>query len=210
MNNLIKIISILSVSILSIGLYFFFIGTVPDKPISGRGSKIGHTNQYDIGGSFTLTDQDGNKFSSEELKGKISLIYFGFVRCPDICPTTLTKLSKVVNELEKRYNIKVTPVFITVDSERDTPKLLKEFLSDYKTDFIGLLGNKEEIKDIEQKYKATHSIAESTKDGTDNYLIDHTSLVYLLDKNGKYVKHFYRDTTKDEIIDFIIKNKNLL
>jgi protein SCO1/2 len=210
MNNLIKIISILSVSILSIGLYFFFIGTVPDKPMSGRGNKIGHMNQYDIGGSFTLTDQDGNKFSSEELKGKISLIYFGFVRCPDICPTTLTKLSKVVNELEKRYNIKVTPVFITVDSERDTPKLLKEFLSDYKTDFIGLLGNKEEIKDIEQKYKATHSIAESTKDGTDNYLIDHTSLVYLLDKNGKYVKHFYRDTTKDEIIDFIIKNKNLL
>jgi protein SCO1/2 len=209
MNNFIKSIIILSISILCVGLYFFFIGVNPKKNLAGRGTQITHSGEADIGGSFILTDQDGNKFSSDSLKNKISLVYFGFVRCPDICPTTLEKLTNVVNIL-KKYNIDVTPVFITVDSERDTPKLLKEFLSNYNINIIGLLGTKEEINDIEKKYKATHSIAQSTQDGSDNYLIDHTSLVYLLGKDGKYVKHFYRDSSKEEIVDFIVKNRNSL
>ena len=209
MSNLIKLLIVLSLSIVLVGLYFFFIGAVPDKPIAGQGSKIHNTN-YDIGGSFVLTDQNGDKFSSDQLKNKVSLIYFGFIRCPDVCPTTLEKLTQVVNILKKKYKIDVTPVFITVDSERDTPTLLKEFLSAYNADYIGLLGNTEEIKDIEKKYKATHSIAQSTNDGSDNYLIDHTSLVYLLDKDGRYVKHFYRNTSKEEMIDFIVANRNIL
>jgi protein SCO1/2 len=207
MNNLVRILIILSLSIVCVGLYFFVVGTTPKKPIAGQGSKIHNT--HNIGGDFLLTDQNGNKFSSEQLK-TISLVYFGFIRCPDICPTTLEKLTEVVNILKTKHKIDVTPVFITVDSERDSPALLKEFLSKYSSNCIGLLGTKEEIKDIEDKYKATHSIAESTKDGTDNYLIDHTSLVYILDKKGNYVKHFYRDSTKEEIISFIVNNRYIL
>ena len=207
MNNLIKIIVVLSISILCVGMYFFVVGTSPEKPLAGRGNSIKTHGQADIGGNFVLTDQNGNKFSSEKLENKISLVYFGFIRCPDICPATLEKLNEVVTTL-KKYNIEVTTIFVTVDSERDSPKLLKEFLGNYNKDFIGLLGTKEEIEDIEKKYKATHSITASTQDDKDNYLIDHTSLVYLLGKDGKYIKHFYRDTTKEEIINFIRNNKN--
>ncbi len=207
MNNLIRILIILSLSIVCVGLYFFVVGTTPNKPIAGQGSKIHNTQN--IGGEFVLIDQNGNKFSSKQLE-TISLVYFGFIRCPDICPTTLEKLTDIVDILKNKYKVDVTPVFITVDSERDSPELLKEFLSKYSDKCIGLLGTKEEIKDIENKYKATHSIAESTKDGTDNYLIDHTSLVYLLDKQGNYIKHFYRDSTKEEIISFIMNNIRIL
>jgi protein SCO1/2 len=200
-----RIVIILSTVIAILSLYILFTNDLQDKPLAGQGNNIG--NEAAIGGDFTLTDQDGNKFSSEEMKGKLSLVYFGFTFCPDICPTSLQKLSYVLTILDK-YNIDVLPIFITVDPARDKPEVLKEYLMHFHPKFIGLTGSKENIRKTADLYKVFYAIAESHDKLNDKYMIDHSSFVYLMDKNGKYMKHFYMSSTPEEIIDYIrINNK---
>jgi protein SCO1/2 len=170
----------------------------PQKPLAGHGDEI--KNDVRIGGKFELTDQDGNSFNSENLMGKLSLIYFGFTYCPDICPTSLQKLTQVLNALDK-YNIDVTPVFITIDPERDTVKVLKEYLAHFHRKLIGLTGTVDQTKKTAELFKVYY--AKASDSVNNNYMLDHSSFVYLLDKKGKYLKHFYMNSTAEEIIEFI-------
>lgn len=195
-NIIIKVVigTGLLVSVLS--LYLLLSVRQPQKPIAGQGEI---QNMAQIGGDFRLTDQEGTEFSSESLKGNFSLIYFGFTYCPDICPTSLHKISEVMSTLDK-YKIPVKPVFITIDPKRDTPALLKEYLKHFHPRYIALTGTDEQIKDVTEKFKVFYAKVE----GDDNsYMIDHSSFVYLMDEEGRYVKHFYLNTPPQEIVDFI-------
>lgn len=194
-----KIILMAALLISIVAGYFFFFEQKTKKPLAGHVSE----ESVPIGGDFVLTDQDGNNFSSEKLKGRLSIIYFGFTYCPDICPTSLQKLTKVLEVLGK-YNIEVTPVFITIDPERDSVKVLKEYLSHFHSKFIGLTGSLEQIKDVAGKFKVYYA---KTDGNHDTYMLDHSSFVYLMDKNGKYLKHFHLDTKPEEIIEVIRVNK---
>ena len=198
-----RIVIIFSIIIAALSMYILLTTDLSDKPISGRG---GADQQAQVGGDFTLTDQDGEIFSSDRMKGKLSLVYFGFTFCPDICPTSLQKLTNILTTLDK-YQIDVLPIFITIDPARDTSALLKEYLGHFHPKFIGLTGTEEEIKKVADLYKVFYAIAESHDKEDGKYMLDHSSFVYLMDKNGKYMKHFYMNSTLEEIIDYIRVNK---
>jgi len=198
-----KIIILLSIVIALVSSYILIFIELPNKPLSGQGGSI--AENVPIGGKFDLIDQDGNKFNSKQMNGHLSLVYFGFTYCPDICPTTLNKLSNVISTLEK-YKIDIMPIFITIDPKRDTSLLLKEYLGHFHPKFIGLTGSEEDLKYVADLYKVFYTRAEAAEN-SDNYMIDHSSFVYLMDKNGKYMKHFYMNTPEEEIIEYIRVNK---
>lgn len=200
-SQLNKILVIISIIIVTIALYFLVAVPGAKKP-PARGT-IDHAKNYaDIGGDFVLTDQDGNRFSSDMLKGKPSMIYFGFTFCPDICPMSLGKMTEVMNVLDK-YQIDINPVFITIDPSRDDVNLMQEYMSNFHQKFIGLTGSPDDITKASHAYKVYFERAEETDQGKDDYLINHTSFIYLMDKNNRYIKHFDMSATAEEIIEFI-------
>lgn len=146
---------------------------------------------------FILTDQDGAKVSLHDFKGKVVFIFFGYTRCPDICPVTLSSLNGVVNDLgDEKDNVKV--IFITIDPERDNQEALKKYVSYFNKDFIGLTGTPEEIKDVSDSYHAFY-VKEETGKGSD-YLMGHTSSVYLINPEGRIVLRYPQSKMNPEKI----------
>ena len=150
-----------------------------------------------IGGPFALIDQDGKPFSSEQLKGKPTLIYFGYTFCPDVCPTSLLLMETAMDQLGNDANKKVNLVFITVDPERDTPQLLKGYVPNFGPTFIGLTGTPEQIAAAARAYRVYFQKVPG-KEGSP-YLMDHSSIVYLLDRNGRFVAHFTHEAKAEAI-----------
>lgn len=143
-----------------------------------------------VGGPFELTDQDGKPFTDKDLLGKYSLVYFGFSRCPDICPDELDKMSVMLNDINKDEKL-VTPVFISCDPFRDTPEVLKEYLAEFHPDIIGLTGSYDDIKQICKAYRVYFSLPPNLKP-TQDYLVDHSIFFYFMDPEGKYLDVFGR------------------
>ena len=150
-----------------------------------------------IGGSFALTDQDGRTVTSDGLKGKPTLIYFGFTYCPDVCPTSLLLMETAIEKLGPDAAKKVNLVFITIDPERDTPKLMKGYVENFGPTFIGLTGTPQQIADAARAYRVYYQKVPG-KDGGP-YLMDHSSIVYLLDRNGRFVTHFTHEAKAEAI-----------
>ncbi|XVN43190.1 MAG: SCO family protein [Candidatus Rickettsia vulgarisii] len=196
-NVIIKVIITFGLLIAVTSLYLLLSIEVPSKPLVGEG-KV-YEDDVQIGGGFQLMDQNGKVFTSDNLKGKLSLIYFGFTYCPDICPTSLQKILEVYNALRK-YNINIQFIFITIDPERDTPEILKEYLKHYNPNFIGLTGSEKQIKDVADKFKVYYA---KTDDKNHDYMMDHTSFIYLMNQEGKYIKHFYFNSGPQDIIDYV-------
>ena len=195
-----KIIIIIAIAITILSFYFLML---PD-PTKGQ-SENKSIGKAEIGGHFVLTDLNGKSFDSDILKGKISLIYFGFTFCPDICPTALQKLSVLLDDLNK-YNINVTPIFITIDPKRDVPAALKQYLAHFHPKLMGLTGSEEQIRVVADQFKVFYEVIPGSDKGNNDYLLDHSSLVYILDKNGEYAGHFHIETSEEEMLQYIIKN----
>tara|TARA_B100000287_G_scaffold36399_1_gene33500 strand:- start:18 stop:599 length:582 start_codon:yes stop_codon:yes gene_type:complete len=147
-----------------------------------------------LGGSFILTDQHGKVFDSKKVTLK-KLLYFGYTYCPDICPFDLLKISKI---FENNPNLKneIKPLFITVDPERDTIKKLKIFMENFDKSITALTGTNQEIKNILRKFKVYVKKNKSSPVDKD-YLIDHSSLIFLLDKDDRYIKFFRPNDLKE-------------
>ena len=150
-----------------------------------------------IGGPFTLVDQDGRTVTEAAFKGKPTLIYFGFTFCPDVCPTSLLLMETALEKLGPDAANKVNLVFITVDAERDTPALLKGYVTNFGPTFIGLTGTPEQVAAAARAYRVYYQKVPG-KDGGP-YLMDHSSIVYLLDRNGRFVTHFTHDAKAEAI-----------
>ena len=150
-----------------------------------------------LGGSFVLTDQNGETFDSSKVSFK-KLIYFGYTYCPDVCPFDLLKISKIFENNPSLWD-EVKPIFITVDPERDTIKELKIFMENFDQSFIALTGSNEEIKKVLRKFKIYVKMNKASSTDKD-YLIDHSSLIFLLDKNDNYIKFFRPKELKEGII----------
>ena len=149
-----------------------------------------------LGGSFILTDQNGKVFDSKKVNLK-KLLYFGYTYCPDICPLDLLKISKI---FENNPNLKneIKPLFITVDPERDTANKLKIFMENFDKSITALTGTNQEIKNVLRKFKIYVRINKSSP-VDDDYLVDHTSLIFLLDKNDRYIKFFRPNELKEDL-----------
>jgi protein SCO1 len=139
-----------------------------------------------VGGPFSLTDQTGAKVTEKALAGKPSLVFFGFTHCPDVCPTTLYALTQLYTELGQDAD-KLGSFFITVDPERDTPEQLKLYLASFDPHIVGLTGSSEAIETVLKGYRV---YAKKVPTSNGDYTMDHTALVYLMDKKGQFVGAF--------------------
>lgn len=139
-----------------------------------------------IGGPFTLTDQDGKKRSWSDFDGQYRLVYFGYSYCPDVCPLDLQKLMQGYRLLEKQdaaLAARVQPLFITIDPERDTQPVVKNYVTAFHPKLIGLTGTPEEIASVAKEFAVYY--ARNHKSGAGEYLMDHSRTPYLMDPDGK-------------------------
>jgi protein SCO1/2 len=146
------------------------------------------TGKASIGGAFTLTDQNGNIATAADLKGKFSLVAFGFTFCPDVCPTTLSTMTEALNRIGDAADA-IQPVFISVDPERDTPETMKQFASAFHPRLLALSGSPEQTREVTDAYKVYY-YARKENPGDKNYLVDHSSFIYLMGPDGEYITHF--------------------
>jgi protein SCO1 len=144
------------------------------------------TAQAAIGGPFRLTDQNGRTVTDADFKGRPSLVFFGFTHCPEVCPTTLFDISEVLNRLGPDAD-KVNALFVTVDPERDTPEKLKDYLSSFNPRLTGLGGDPAALAAVAKSYRVYYKKVPQDGGG---YTMDHTAIVYLMDKKGDFVAPF--------------------
>ena len=170
--------------ILFIGLFLFLTNYFTNELIKPN-KKI--DNQPDIGGKFILLDQNERVFDSSTIN-KHKLIYFGYTYCPDVCPFDILKLDRLFTE-NIEINQNIVPIFITVDPKRDSTDEIRDFLKNFNNKIVGLTGSVNQIDAILKQYRIYRKFSEDP-DSSDDYLINHTSLFYLVDENDKYVQHF--------------------
>ena len=139
-----------------------------------------------VGGPFRLVDQNGKTVTDADLKGRPFLVFFGFTHCPDVCPTTLFEVSEVLRQLGPDAE-RTGALFVTVDPERDTPDKLKDYLASFDPHLIGLTGTSEEVDRMLKAYRVYYKKVPTEGGG---YTMDHMALVYLMDKQGRFVAPF--------------------
>lgn len=151
-----------------------------------------------LGGDFTLHSIDGD-ISLHDFKGKIVLLYIGYTHCPDVCPTSLAVISQAMKNLDAEQRKLVQPIFISVDPERDTPEQLAEYSHFFHPSFIGITGNRKEIDNVVAQYGAFYRIVEM-QDSAMGYAIDHSSRMYIINKQGKLTKALSHGSSPDQIV----------
>ena len=161
--------------------------------VSGRVSAPVAQQVAAIGGPFELTDQNGRTVTERDLKGRPFLVFFGFTRCPDICPTTLFEVSEIMRALGKDAD-RVGALFITVDPERDTPAALKDYLTSCDPNLAGLTGEPAAVAAVAKAYRVYFKKVPLDQGG---YTMDHTAIVYLMDKDGRFVSPFNMKRTTE-------------
>jgi len=147
-----------------------------------------------IGGPFQLTDQAGRTVTESNMKGRPTLIFFGYTHCPDVCPTSLFEMSEVLRAMGKDAD-RVNAYFISVDPERDTTAAIKDYLSSFDPHLEGLTGSPDEVAKVISAYRV-FARKVPMKDG--DYTMDHTALIYLMDRDGKFVSPFNLKRTPEQ------------
>lgn len=158
-------------------------------------------NRTRIGGPFTLTDHTGKKRALADFRGRFTLLYFGFTNCPDVCPTDLYSMSKAIEELGPDGE-KVNLVFVTLDPERDTPEKLSQYISLFHPRLVALTGTPGEIRNAANLYKVYF---QKTKlgEGANDYTVDHSAFVYLLNPEGRYLGFYPPNTSPYRIAQIV-------
>lgn len=151
-----------------------------------------------IGGPFTLTDQTGRTVTDADYRGKYLLVYFGYTYCPDVCPTELGAMARAVDLLGVQGD-KVQPLFISVDPERDTVAHLKEYVPLFHPRLAGLTGTPEQVKAAARAYRVYYAKAPQKDAGPDEYLMDHSSFIYLMGPDGRFLGVYPAGTTADRL-----------
>ncbi len=154
--------------------------------VGGRGSGTSALQAAAIGGPFNLVDQNGQPFSDKDLKGKSFLVFFGFTHCPDVCPTTLFEISEILRNLGPEAD-NTAALFVSVDPERDTPQAMRDYLASFDPHIRGLTGDRAALAAVAKAYRVYYK--KVPLEGGD-YTMDHTAIVYLMDKEGRFVAPF--------------------
>lgn len=164
------------------------------EKVTGLGRVVA-TGQADVGGPFQLTDQSGKRVSDKDFRGRYMLIYFGYSFCPDVCPTTLAVMAQALEKVGDRSQ-RIVPILITIDPERDTPKVLEDYVKAFGPSFTGLTGTPDEIKAVEKKYRV-YAVKRPLEGG--NYGMDHSSVIYLMGPDGKMVSFYDEAISPDDL-----------
>jgi protein SCO1 len=147
-----------------------------------------------IGGPFSLVDTTGKRWTSDDFKGKWMYIYFGFTNCPDICPEEMAKMSRLIQHLDKKVGKEYwQPIFISLDPKRDTQEKVKEYLQDFSPRILGLTGTLAEVEQAARQYRVYFAVPDEQVMSENDYLVDHSIIMYLMDPEGKFSDY----TTKE-------------
>lgn len=145
-----------------------------------------------VGGPFTMVNQSGETVTEKTYAGKPMLLFFGYTYCPDVCPTELQVMAEALRQLGAKGS-DIQPIFVSVDPARDTPETLKAYVANFGEQFIGLTGSPEQLAAMAQGYRVFYQKVDN-KDAPDAYLMDHSSIIYLMGPDGKFLKHFTYST----------------
>lgn len=153
--------------------------------------------QPTVGGPFTLTDHQGAEVTENILMGQYSLVFFGFTYCPDICPITLQTVSDAIEMLPGQKSELVQPVFISLDPERDTPSIMADYVAHFHPRMIGLTGSVEQVRDAANAYRVFFQ--KRALEDSEDYTVDHSGFLYLMNRSGRYMDHFSKDVTVEDL-----------
>lgn len=151
-----------------------------------------------IGGPFTLTDNRGRTVTDADFRGKYMLIYFGYTYCPDVCPTELGVMTQAMDQLGPKAE-QVQPVFITVDPDRDTVAHMNDYVGLFHPRLVGLTGTAEQVREAARAYRVYYAKAPQKDAKPEDYLMDHSSFIYLMGPDGKFVGVYPGGTAADKI-----------
>ncbi|WP_142850544.1 SCO family protein [Telmatospirillum sp. J64-1] len=151
-----------------------------------------------IGGPFTLVDHTGKTVTEQDFRGRPMLIYFGYAYCPDACPTSLAIMAQALDMLGPQGE-EITPVFITVDPERDTVETVAGYVQAFHPRMVGLTGTNEQVEAAKKAWRV-YSAKANVESATD-YLVDHSSIIYLMGPDGSFVTHFSHGTTPEAVAE---------
>ncbi|CZT01944.1 probable Sco1 protein [Rhynchosporium graminicola] len=198
------------------GLIFYFRyekARMERKRVAEAAKGVGRPK---VGGPFQLLDQKGEVWGDEKMRGRYSLVYFGFSHCPDICPEELDKMAQMIDlvnaspllsasssSADSKALPPLLPIFITCDPARDTPSVLSTYLSEFHPAIVGLTGTWEQIKDVCKKYRVYFSTPAGVKQGED-YLVDHSIYFYLMDPEGDFVEAIGRQHSPESAAEIIL------
>jgi len=184
----------IAVFLISASVYIIFFNN------NGNGFSKCRAGQVagNIGGSFSLINEDGIVVTDIDVIKGPSLIYFGYTFCPDICPLDTYRNAEAVTLLEED-GYDVTPIFITFDPVRDTPEVLKQFTDYMHPKMVGLTGSIDEIKKVAKKYRVYFK--KQNTDDSENYLVDHTAFTYLVLPEIGFVDFFRRELTAEQLAE---------
>lgn len=157
-----------------------------------------------FGGPFRLTDETGARVGPESYQGRFMLVYFGYSYCPDICPTDLTVMAAALDGLGNLAE-KVQPLLISVDPVRDTPEGLRSFTDAFHPDLVGLTGTEAEVAAAAKAYRVHRRKFQPEGAAGDDYLVDHSTLTYLMDPEGGFLTMFPRGTTPERMTEVLKK-----
>lgn len=161
------------------------------EPAAGQGEAA-------VGGPFTLVNQDGETVTEQDFAGQYKLIFFGFANCPMICPTELQKMTAAMNMLGDKAAV-ITPIFISVDPERDTPEALKEYVAQFHPRLVGLTGSEEQVDAVKEAYKVYGEKVESPS--MEGYMVNHSSFTYFMGPDDRLLDIFSMDETPADIAE---------
>ncbi len=181
----------------TLGFAWRVLWTEPDRaPVHVReGTGFGSAQ---IGGPFTLIDQNGRPRSDGEFRGRLMFVFFGYTFCPDICPLSLQRVNEVLDQLGPASE-QIAPLFITVDPARDTSVVLKTYLDHFSPRVVGLTGTSGDIAAVVKAYRGYHRI-NGDPSTNPNYLVDHTTLIYVMDRQGRFLTQFTHETPPERIV----------
>ena len=186
------VLILLIASFAAISIYFF-----QNKNYHQNNLSTMVENQEGIpGGHFALTTHNGERYNSASDKN-LKIIYFGFTYCPDVCPTTLINMANTLEELKDKKN-EITPLFISVDPERDNLEILSEYVSAFHPNIIGLTGSVEDIEKVAADWKVYYK-KEVNEDMPDNYIINHLDIIFIANKNNNFVDFVRPNTSYKDI-----------
>lgn len=180
---------LLAVLLLASGGYLFLSGSQPAA--------------LTVGGPFSLIDGDGKPVTDQTWRGRYMLVYFGYTYCPDVCPTTLTNVAAALDKLGPKAD-QIQPLFITVDPKRDTPAVVKQFAAAFSPRLIGLTGTPQQIAEAAKAYRVYYA-EHRTGPGPDDYSMDHSSVLYLMGPDGRFIAPVRADQDGAEIAAALTK-----
>ncbi len=179
-------------------LYFYMDTSGPrEKPVTSTGEAL-------VGGPFELTDHKGNTVTEKDFAGRFMLIYFGYSFCPDVCPTELQKMALALRQFEQQGGdmARLSPLFITIDPERDTVDVMADYVQAFPPKLTGLTGTVEQIAKAAKAYRVYYAKGDDPGDGA--YLMDHSSIIFLMDGEGRYVRHFTLSDSPESMTEALL------